>query len=81
MVTILPRLISLDAIYERASIKHKHTLIKAVFKHAISFSEGAFRTPSIGELFTHNYLNIKEKGLLLLEQPFVFSGKHPLRSP
>jgi len=78
---LLPSLTSLSDIYERASIKHKHILIKGVFKHAITFSEEAFRTPSINELFAHNYLNIKEKGLLFVEQPVVFSGENPFCSP
>jgi hypothetical protein len=78
---ILPSLTSLNALYERASIRDKHSLIKAVFKHAITFSEGAFRTPSISELFAHNYLAIREKGLLFVEQPCVFSGANPFCSP
>ena len=78
---LLPSLTSLSAIYDRASIKDKHSLVKAVFKHAITFSEGAFRTPFISEVFAHNYLNIKEKGLLFVEQPSVFSGANPFCSP
>ncbi|HJP63554.1 MAG TPA: recombinase family protein, partial [Mucilaginibacter sp.] len=78
---VLPKLTSLAEIYEQASIKFKHQLIRAVFKHPITFSEGAFRTPSISELFMHNYLKIKEKGLLLVEQPSVFSGQSPFCSP
>ncbi|HVW97074.1 MAG TPA: recombinase family protein [Mucilaginibacter sp.] len=78
---ILPSLTSLNALYDRASIKDKHCLIKGVFKHAVTFSEGAFRTPCISELFEHNYLIIKEKGLLLVEQPSVFLGVNPFCSP
>ena len=78
---LLPSLTTLDAIYERATIKDKHALVKAVFKHAITFSEGAFRTPFISELFAHNCLNIKEKWLLFVEQPLVFSEVNPFCSP
>jgi hypothetical protein len=78
---VLPCLTSLNTIYDRASITDKHSLIKAVFKHAITFSDSAFRTSFISEVFAHNYLNIKEKWLLLLEQPVVFSGANPFCSP
>ena len=33
------------------------------------------------ETFVHNYLSVKEKGLLFVEQPSVFSGANPLSSP
>lgn len=79
--TLLPNLTSLADIYERATVKYKHLLIRAVFKHPITFSEGAFRTPLISDLFAHNYLAVKEKGLLLVEQPLVFSGANPFCSP
>ena len=78
---LLPKLTSLSEIYDRTSIKYKHQLIRAVFKHPITYSNGTFRTPSISELFAHNYLAIKEKGLLLVEQPSVFSGQIPFCSP
>jgi len=66
---VLPKLTSLADIYERASVKFKHQLIRAVFKHPITYSDGTFRTPSISELFMLQYPKIKEKGLLFLEQP------------
>lgn len=66
---VFPNLTSLAEVYERASIKLKHKLIRAVFKHPITFSEGAFRTPSINDIFALNYDKIKEKGLLFVEQP------------
>ncbi|MDB5124810.1 MAG: site-specific recombinase, invertase Pin [Mucilaginibacter sp.] len=78
---LLPSLTSLADIYEKTTIKYKHLLIKAVFKHAITYSEDAFRTPSINDLFAGNYLKVKEKGLLFVEQPLVFSGSTPFCSP
>ena len=79
--TVLPTLTTLAEVYEKTSVKYKQLLVKAVFKHAITFSEDTFRTPSISELFSHNYLKAKEKGLLFVEQPSVFSGANPSRSP
>jgi hypothetical protein len=52
-----------------------------VFKHNLVYSEGAFRTPSINDAFSLNYLNANKKGLLFVEQPLVFSGQNPFSSP
>ena len=74
----LPALTNIGAIYDKAkNIAAKHNMIRGVFKHNLTYSEGAFRTPSINEAFAHNYLSAKEKGLLLIEQPFVFRGQIP----
>jgi site-specific DNA recombinase len=44
--TVLPSLTTLADIYERTTIKYKHLLVKAVFKHNITYSEDAFRGSS-----------------------------------
>jgi len=76
----MPALANVFDIYEKAKISAKINLVK-VFKHNLVYSEGAIRTPSISEVFAHNYLKAKEKGLLFVEQPLVFSGQSPFSSP
>jgi len=78
---LLPHLCRIKDIYENCTLLNKHKLIRVVFKHNLTFSEGTFRTPHINEAFAHNYLTIKEKGLLLVEQPSVFLGSTPVCSP
>lgn len=58
-------------IYEKATIRRKHALIKGVFKQGIMYLNNGFRTPYINPLFAHNIMNIKQKGLLTLEQSFL----------
>jgi len=77
----MPALTNVFDIYEKAKISAKINLVKGVFKHNLVYSEGAFRTPSISELFAYNSLKAKEKGLLFVEQPLVFSGQNPFSSP
>ena len=55
-------------------------MIRAVFKHNLTYSDGAFRTPCIKDAFAANYLSVKEKWLLFLEQSLIFSGTNPLSS-
>ncbi|MHB8206441.1 recombinase family protein [Mucilaginibacter sp.] len=78
---LMPALTNVFDIYEKAEISAKINLVKGVFKHNLVYSEGAFRTPSINDVFAHNYLKAKEKGLLFVEQPLVFSGQSPFSSP
>jgi site-specific DNA recombinase len=68
-LALLPHLASLSAMFEKANINQKHSLLKGVFKHGMTYSEGAFRTPWINPAFTHNLQIINKKGLLFLEQP------------
>ncbi|WP_426671984.1 recombinase family protein [Mucilaginibacter sp. McL0603] len=77
----MPALTNVFDIYEKAKISAKINLVKGVFKHNLVYSEGAFRTPSISEAFAYNSLIAKEKGLLFVEQPLVFSGQNPFSSP
>lgn len=76
---LMPALSNLHDIYEKASVTAKNKLVKAVFKHNLVYSEGAFRTPSINDAFSLNYLNTNRKGLLFVEQPLAFSGQNPLK--
>lgn len=66
---LLPELTSLKNIYKIATLPRKQALIRGVFKHKLTYSEGAFRTPDVDAAFSANVLTAKEKGLLFLEQP------------
>lgn len=48
---LVPALANLFDIYEKADLGAKNKLVKAVFKHNLSYSDGAFRTPSINDAF------------------------------
>lgn len=81
MEKLMPALTNLFDIYEKANISAKNKLVKAVFKHNLVYSDGAFRTPFINDAFALNYLNTNKKGLLFVEQPLAFSGQNPFSSP
>lgn len=66
---LAPYLTNMSYIYQLGNLKEQHALIQAVFKQNLTFSDGAFRTPSINPIFAANALIAKEKGLLFVEEP------------
>jgi hypothetical protein len=78
----MPALTNIGAIYDNAkNVTTKQSTIREVFKHNFTYSDCAFRTPYINDALAANYLSVKEKGLLFVEQPLVFSGTNILSSP
>lgn len=68
--TALPRLQDIKFLYNAAKLDEKHIFLKHVFNSGLSYDDGAYRTPTIISLFRHNELILKEKRLLIIEQPF-----------
>jgi len=78
---LVPALTNLFDIYEKADLTVKNKLVKAVFKHNVVYSEGAFRTPSVNNAFALNYVKTNGKKVALYRTtPGVFRAK-PLCSP
>jgi hypothetical protein len=75
---VLPYMLNLPQIFRDSTIGQQHAIIKQVFKQGLTFKGGMFRTPCINPEFEVNLLNIKEKGLLFVEQSFDFSLSFPL---
>ncbi|HVZ95892.1 MAG TPA: recombinase family protein [Chitinophagaceae bacterium] len=65
----LPRLSSLQTLYNDASLSEKRIFLRQVFNSQLSYDDGIYRTPYILPLFSHNILILKQKRLLLIEQP------------
>ena len=61
-MVLLPNMVDVPAIFEKAEILDQHSLIREVFKHPLTYKDGQCRTPTINPGFSHNYLKIKEKG-------------------
>lgn len=78
---LLPEMSRLKVIYHRAPLHRKQNLIRGVFKHSLSWVDGAFRTPSIEPGLSANLLKSNEKGLLFLEKPSAIWEHIPYGSP
>ncbi|MDB5063005.1 MAG: site-specific recombinase, invertase Pin [Mucilaginibacter sp.] len=60
---LLPTLLDVPGIFEKAEINDQHSLIREVFKHPLTYKDGMCRTPTINPAFAHNLLKINENML------------------
>ena len=70
----LPALTDLKNLYERLGLNGKQTLLKRVFEGGLIYDGQLLRTPRLHPALMHNYVRIKEKRLLFVEQPEDFSS-------
>jgi site-specific DNA recombinase len=68
-IKLIPKLLNVPELFKRATINQQHSFLNRVFKGGLTFDKGTFRTPELNPVFHHNYLIMKQKGLLEVEQP------------
>ncbi len=68
-IKLIPKLLNIPELFKCASINQQHAILNRVFKQGLAFDKGTFRTPDLNPIFYHNYLILKQKGLLEVEQP------------
>lgn len=61
---------NLTSLYNRADVHQKHSFISMVFDNKLYHDGNTYRTPYLLSLFTPKALLLKEKRLLVYEQPF-----------
>ena len=69
---VIPVLTNLKHLYISISLEGKQMLLNKVFEVGIRYDGVVLRTGMINAALVPNYLIIKEKGLLLIEQPDDF---------
>lgn len=55
-------------VYSKADILQKREFVNLVFDSNLYYHNGIYRTPTMMNIFSHNYLKMKEKGCLLYEK-------------
>ena len=68
----IPLLSNLRTLYISTTLEGQQMLLKKVFEVGIMYDGTIFRTPMINPALVDNYLRIKEKGLILVDQPDAF---------
>jgi site-specific DNA recombinase len=68
----IPLLCNLRDLYISTTLEGQHLLLNKVFELGLLYDGHIFRTQMINPALVDNYLAIKEKGLLLVEQPDDF---------
>jgi hypothetical protein len=71
----IPLLCNLRNLYISTTLEGQQMLLKKVFEVGIKYDGRVLRTPMINPALVDNYLAIKEKGLLVVEQPDDFLQK------
>jgi hypothetical protein len=78
LIDLFPYLEDLLSLFDRADIRQMHSLFKSWFKHTLRFNGEVFETAWLNPAFEANYLILKEKGLLLIEQSRQKFGETPV---
>jgi site-specific DNA recombinase len=68
----IPLLTNLKHLYIACSLEGQQMLLKKVFEVGLVYDGHVVRTPSINPALVDNYFRMKEKGLLVVEQPDDF---------
>lgn len=75
--TYLSGLENLRASFERQSIETQHQIVNLVFDNNLYYSNDFYRTPRLLHALSGNELELKEKGLLIVEKPSINLNKIP----
>jgi len=81
MEEILPILSSVKASFQKLPLNKQQQFIKAVFDNSLAYYNDSYRTTFLHPLFISKSLILKEKRLLVIEQPVVKLGGIPIRTP
>lgn len=63
--------------FERMPLDRQHLFINAVFDNNLYYSNDFYRTPSLHHALSGNELELKQKGLLIIEKPAISLQKSP----
>jgi DNA invertase Pin-like site-specific DNA recombinase len=64
----IDKLSDLKYIYSKSDMFKKQEIVKLVFDSNLYYQNGIYRTPTMLNLLSHNYLIMKEKGYLIYEK-------------
>ena len=71
----LPMLTNLKNLFHSIKLQGKQALLNKVFEGGLTYDGTILRTLRLHAALLHNYLKIKEKGLLVVEQSEEFLSK------
>lgn len=77
----ISKLKNINYLYNIADVNGKKSFIDMVFNNKLYYQDGIYRTPYIHSTFSSKAALVKEKGLLILEQPLQFSSNFTLCAP
>jgi site-specific DNA recombinase len=75
------KLADLHWLYHAAEVEQKQSFVRLGFDSELYYEAGIYRTPSIIDLFAHKAHTLKEKGLLIIEQPNTITSQFAGSAP
>lgn len=78
LAMVLPRLCDLREAYAAMPLEKKQQFIDLVFDKNLWYENGIYRTPRLHPIFGDNELELKEKGLLIIQKPMPVLGQTPI---
>lgn len=72
---VFESMVNLKEVFHSIPVDQKHEFIRIIFGGFLYYSHNCFRTPYLSDLIADKALILKEKGLLIVEQPFVRMGE------
>jgi len=64
----LDLLTDMKYVYKQSDTLQKREFVNMVFDSNLYYEKGIYRTPTMLQVFSHNYLKMKEKGVLIYEK-------------
>jgi hypothetical protein len=80
LTALLPKLYDIRGTYETLTLVRKQQLLNMVFDNSVTHDGEVYRTAFLDPIFQHNALILKEKRLLIVEQPFKENSEIPKRA-
>jgi site-specific DNA recombinase len=77
---VLPKLYDIRSLWESLPLYKQQQFLNLVFDNSLTHDGEVYRTPYIHPMFAHNILTLKEKRLLIVEQPSENLGSTPVRT-
>lgn len=77
LADLLPRLCNLREAFDRMPIEKQHQFINMGFYNNLYYEGGSYRTQKLHPLLSGNELILKEKKLLVIEQPVIKLAENP----
>jgi len=77
---LLPKLLNLPELFLEMPLHKQQSLLNILFQIPLTYN-GIYRTPKLYSLFAGKALILKEKGLLLIEQPFAVHDESTISTP
>lgn len=74
----LNKLSDLQYLYNSIGTTDKQELLRQVFDDCLYYKNNSYRTPWIMETFSHNLLELREKSLLIIDEPNYYNQESPV---